>query len=259
MLIKDFQENYDAGWIKIYRSLTDHWIWEKPLSKFEAWVDMILEANYKEEKVLIDGEIIICKRGEKLYSIKTWAKRWGWTVQKVRTFLKLLERNEMIKKEGLRKTTRVTISNYNTYQDKQQTDNTQITHRQHTDNDNKRIKELKNKNKGDYFENLFKLYLLDFGNKLSLETWKEWVEYRREIKKKLTKSIADKQLKFLILQNDPTGCINESIKNGWTGLFKLETKPKAEAEGTGRIISLGDQRWKKPLEEAAKQKRWEGK
>jgi len=57
MLIKDFQENYDAGWIKIYRSLTDHWIWEKPLSKFEAWVDMILEANYKEEKVLIDSFI----------------------------------------------------------------------------------------------------------------------------------------------------------------------------------------------------------
>ena len=120
----------------------------------------------------------------------------------------------------------------------------------------KDIKEhkIKERKPVDYFENIFNLYLLEFVNKLPLETWKEWVDYRREIKKKLTKSIADKQLKFLILQSDPAGCINESIKNGWAGLFELKGKPKTE--GTGRVIKPDNQEFKKILQEADKQPKW---
>ena len=109
----------------------------------------------------------------------------------------------------------------------------------------------------DYFENLYNLYLLDFVNKLPLEIWKEWVNYRREIKKKLTKSIADKQLKFLILQSDPAGCINESIKNGWAGLFELKGKPKEPVKSS--TLGQGDQEYKKVLEEANKQPKWRPK
>ena len=109
----------------------------------------------------------------------------------------------------------------------------------------------------DYFENLYNLYLLDFVNKLPLETWKEWVNYRREIKKKLTKSIADKQLKFLLLQDSPTACINESIKNGWAGLFELKGKPKEPVKSS--TLGQGDQEYKKVIEEANKQPKWRPK
>jgi len=129
-----------------------------------------------------------------------------------------------------------------------------------------RIKELKNdknKHRGEFFENLFNLYLLEFVNKLSLETWKEWVSYRREIKKKLTKSMAEKQLKFLVLQGDPTGCINESIKNGWAGLFELKNNQsvKPKIEGTGRRVASYEQTQKlfRENEEALKkQGKWDG-
>jgi hypothetical protein len=61
-----------------------------------------------------------------------WVKTFGkkWTIQRVRTFFKLLEKDQMISIKGLRKTTRLTVCNYNTYQKQQQTDNKQITGRQ---------------------------------------------------------------------------------------------------------------------------------
>jgi hypothetical protein len=129
----------------------------------------------------------------------------------------------------------------------------------HNKNKNKNKNKNNNKEKVsvDYFENLFTLYLPEFVNKLPLETWKEWINYRREIKKKLTKSIADKQLKFLILQDDPAGCINESIKNGWAGLFELKGKPKEEKKSS--TLGQGEQDYKKVLEEANKQPKWRPK
>jgi len=53
-----------------------------------------------------------------------------------------------------------------------------------------------------------------------IETWVEWVDFRKEIKKKLTKTTALKQINFLLKQANPNGCIEQSIKNGWQGLFE---------------------------------------
>lgn len=53
-----------------------------------------------------------------------------------------------------------------------------------------------------------------------IEAWNEWADFRREIKKKLTKSTAKKQITFLLNQPDPIKCINQSIQNGWVGLFE---------------------------------------
>jgi len=73
-----------------------------------------------------------------------------------------------------------------------------------------------------YFEDVFLLYLPEFVNKLSLETWKEWIDYKRGTKKKITKLTAEKQLKFLLKQADPVECINQTIRNGWIGLFEVK-------------------------------------
>ena len=44
----------NEGWVKTYRSLTDHWVWQdKPFSKGQAWMDLLLMVNHCEKKVLI--------------------------------------------------------------------------------------------------------------------------------------------------------------------------------------------------------------
>lgn len=123
------------GWIKLHRDITHHWIFKKP-EYFQAWVIMLINVNFEDKKVLIDGELIECKRGEALFSIENWAKMFGkkWSRQRVRTLFKILENESMIEQKGMRKTTKVTICNYDTYQDVQPTDNQQITNREPTEN-----------------------------------------------------------------------------------------------------------------------------
>lgn len=125
------------GWIKLHRSFRDHWLYKekRPHTKREAWEDILLLANHENEKVLVHGELIQCNRGQLVYALGTLAYEFNWSIQNVRTFLKLLSDDEMISVEGLRKTTRITICNYGFYQDSQHTTNTQLTDRNETNTD----------------------------------------------------------------------------------------------------------------------------
>jgi hypothetical protein len=147
----------DKGYIKIHRKIQESWIFEKP-EYFKAWITILLQVNHTEKKTIIDGDLITVKRGQACKSLKTWVKLLGkgWTVQKVRTLFNSLVKDEKINTQGLRKTTLLTVCNYDTYQSNQHGDNTQNdeqpTHSQHTANTqittnnelkNERIKELK--------------------------------------------------------------------------------------------------------------------
>ena len=125
----------ENSWIKLTRGIQKHWVFDDP-NYFKAWVTILLNVNFKDGKQLIEGDLIICKRGQSILSLQSWAKLFGkgWTIQKVRTFFKLLQKDNMVKQEGLRKTTRLSVCNYETYQSEQQTANTQLTHSQQTAN-----------------------------------------------------------------------------------------------------------------------------
>lgn len=58
---------------------------------------------------------------------------------------------------------------------------------------------------------------------LNIEKWKEWEQHRKEIKRPLTSVGVKLQLKFISLHiKDHVNIIDQSIKNGWTGLFELK-------------------------------------
>lgn len=73
------------GWIYLHRSLVDHWLWnDKPFSKGQAWVDLLLLANYEDVKIPYKGEVVTCERGVVNRSITFLADRWGWSRKKQR-------------------------------------------------------------------------------------------------------------------------------------------------------------------------------
>jgi len=123
------------GYIRHYRAVREHWLHDNA-NYYMAWWDIVMLVNHEEKKLLIDGELITCKRGEALYSISTWATKLGkwWTVQKVKTFFKLLEADNMICCSGMRKTTRLSVVNYEKYNMKQPAANQQLTSSQPADN-----------------------------------------------------------------------------------------------------------------------------
>ena len=108
----------NEGWAKIYRSLSDHWLWEdKPFSKGQAWIDLLLLVNHSEKKTMIDGRLETVSVGQTITSTRKLCDRWGWSNTKVRNFLKILENESMIIVKSDRKQTVISIVNYSVYQD----------------------------------------------------------------------------------------------------------------------------------------------
>jgi hypothetical protein len=106
------------GWVKIHRSITKCWLWENP-EYLQAWVDLIMMANYEPLKSERHGSIVHVERGQVLTSRDKLAKRWNWGVQKTRTFLKLLETDEKVTLHATNNYTLITLVNYKQYQVKE--------------------------------------------------------------------------------------------------------------------------------------------
>lgn len=126
----------NKGYFSIHRKLFEHWLWQtsEPLTIREAWLIILKSVNYKDEKVFIKGTLYDCKRGESLLSIENWGKLFNWNRGKVRSYFNMLEKDGMIKLEGLKYTTRLTVCNYETYQSFQPTENQLPANYQPTDN-----------------------------------------------------------------------------------------------------------------------------
>lgn len=105
-----------SGWIKIYREIAQHWIYQDA-EKFKWWIDLLFMAAHEDYKTLINGNLISLKRGQLSVSLSFLASRWGRSKEKVLNFLKLLESDNMITRNSDRKSTIITICNYESYQD----------------------------------------------------------------------------------------------------------------------------------------------
>lgn len=131
------KENKEAGFVCLYRSVRDHWIWKESRvkSKFEAWTDLLLRASHDDQKEPVGMDLIVIKKGQVLTSQLQLSIDWKWDRSTVRSFLKMLQKDRMIFVKATTKYTILTICNYDNYQSKrptkQQQDNNKTTTRQH--------------------------------------------------------------------------------------------------------------------------------
>ena len=107
----------NKGWIAIYRSLEDHWLYDdKPFNCSAAFVDLLILANYTDKKALHRGQLVTCERGTVNVSVKLLAARWGWSRDKVKSFLAKLESDDMVTLQIDTRRTVIRINNYDVYQ-----------------------------------------------------------------------------------------------------------------------------------------------
>ena len=130
------------GYFAVDRQLFDHWLWQqKPFSEGQAWIDLIGLANYEDSKTPYRGKIIICKRGTVYRSISYLAERWGWSRDRARRFLRLLEDDEMVKVNATTNNTTITIVNYGFFQGQAATDKSTNRQRASQRADSEQVKE----------------------------------------------------------------------------------------------------------------------
>ena len=82
----------DQGYISVHRRLRGNWVWkDKPFSKGQAWIDMLLKANHAGRKMATKGGFLEIGRGQFVRTEEGLANDFGWSRGKVRLFLKILE------------------------------------------------------------------------------------------------------------------------------------------------------------------------
>ena len=137
----------ENGWIKLHRKIRDNFLWkDKPFSKAQAWIDILLEVNHTKKEVLLGNEVIKVNVGETVTSIRKLCERWGWSNTKVKNFLDLLEKQEMLTYKSDTKKTVLKVLNYSNYQRSEDKENDAKTHQKHNKNTSKTHQKHTNKN-----------------------------------------------------------------------------------------------------------------
>lgn len=139
----------NGGWVKIWRGIQGSTIWtEKPFSRGQAWVDLIMLANFQPAIIRVRGVKVVLERGQLGWSELALADRWGWSRGKVRRFLAEQQTEQRIVQQTTRVTSIITIVNYDAYQADDTTDDTTdgTTNGQQTDTDKKEKKGKKKEN-----------------------------------------------------------------------------------------------------------------
>jgi hypothetical protein len=177
------------GYILLFRKLQSNGLWQdKPFSKGQAWVDLLLCASYKAHSFWIRGNEIKVKQGQVAMSTLTMAGRWGWSRGKVRNFLVYLESSQQISQQKSTLTTLITIINWEEYQIKSQQSEQQKANRKPQ---SKKGKEGKEKTISRFTPPILedvKAYCKDRGNNVDAEKWfdfytsKGWMVGRNKMK-----------------------------------------------------------------------------
>jgi len=211
----------EGNWITIFRQVKENWIYKDNLY-FSAWIKILLEVNHSDAKdgIPIKGTRYECSRGQSIKSLATWVDCLGkgWSIQKLRTFFKLLSECEMINIENIGVSTRLTVCNYDTYQPSQQASNTQPTSKQQAtnkqlttnNNDNNEKKVKKVIVYSDEFENVWNAYTKK-GNKV--KAYAQW--------KKLT---ADDKAEIIELVPKMVLCFERNYLNGFESLINPDSE-----------------------------------
>lgn len=137
-----------GNWIKLYRSIRSHWLWEDGNERYlKWWLDILMMVNHEPRKIPFNGELKTINRSEKQTSILKLASRWDVNRKTVTSFLNLLVADDMIEIKKSRQTgTTIKVLHYNDYQDNYSNKGQQTGHRTGQQTGHKQeTKELKDK------------------------------------------------------------------------------------------------------------------
>jgi len=152
----------------------DNGLWkEKPFTKAQAWLDILINTSYADSCFWSRGVKIEAKKGQCAMSQLTMAKRWGWSRKKVQTFLNYLKSSQQIEHQTNNVTCLITIINW----DKYQTEEHQIEQQKSTKRAPKEhiqeVKEVKTKTYSPEFEQFWKMYPRKVSKGDAEKAWKK--------------------------------------------------------------------------------------
>ena len=105
------------GWIKIHRSILDDELYfSEKFTRIQAWIDLLLLAEYKPREFYVRGIQVKLERGQLAVSIRDLAARWKWGVNKVQSFIKELVASGKLNTQKSPVINIITVCKYDYYQ-----------------------------------------------------------------------------------------------------------------------------------------------
>lgn len=222
------------NYIKLMRSLKDKSYYSKDSEKLHLWIHLLLTANWSDREELLGGKPIKCKAGQFTTGRKQLSRETGISESKIERLLTYFEKIEQQIEQQKTSTNRlISILNWDKYQVSEQqsgqrANNDRTTSEQRVDTPKeeeeiKEVKELKQKPKKKDFD-------FSFVSEEFYSAFMKWINYKNEIKQsyKTQTSIQTCYDNLLNLsENDNVlamDIVNQSIGNGWAGLFTLKNK-----------------------------------
>lgn len=210
------------GWIKLYRKF-NQWEWKQSPNMVALFIHLLINANHDK----IEWRGVDVERGQIIVGRDTLSRDTGITPQSIRTCINKLKSTSEITIKSTNKYSIITLCNYDKYQTSKneinqqinQQTNQQLTNNQPTTNHKQEVKKERSKEvKNKHIE-------FSLPSDINLETWEAYIEMRKSIKHPMTEYA--KQLiitKLSSIGQDKNKVLNQSIENGWKGVFPLKNE-----------------------------------
>lgn len=228
----------DGNYIKIFRSMLD-WEWYEDINTKVLFLHMLLMANWKDGN--FRGYMI--PRGSFPSSVPKLSEQTKLSEQEVKTAIKHLKKTNELTSKATNKFTVYTINNYNLYQSTNQQDNKQATNEEQTivqqsttiEEGKKERKEEGKKTKKRSTKVLPERYSESEPLNNAIVAF---IAHRKSMKAPISEHALDLTLKKLDKiaesEQEKIEILNQSIMNGWKGIFerKEKTKPVIQKQST---------------------------
>jgi hypothetical protein len=211
-----------SRWVRIQTDVFEHAVFARePFTEREAWLWLISKAAWKATKHRVGKSVVDVQVGSVFLTLREMQAAWRWKSDKrVRSFLTMLENEEMIETKTDAGKTQVSICNYSRYQDAERKEDASGTHGGrmadalktpvHHDTKSSSLRSEDTRTPRGELETV-----------LDTERAGAVIDHRKRIGKPLTAHAAKLLADKLARCPDPNFAADEMISNGWQG-FKPE-------------------------------------
>lgn len=227
------------SYYQMQRGWQDHHLFAgDEYSRRDAWEWLVANAAWKDTSTGYLGKKILLKRGQLSHSVRFLAEKWGWSAPKVQRFLCSLKTDAMVDTQSDTGRLLITICNYDKFQTPEKevdtatystTDTPAIQQRYKEEEGNKEINISEDKSSSITREpSKNKSMALRPPEWLDIETWMAYCAFRKTKKAPITDSSAKllfkKLERFRAEGHSPVEVLEQSIMNGWTGIFPPKSR-----------------------------------
>ena len=222
------------GWIKLHRKLIENPIFLKP-ELLQLFIYCLLKANHETQKIIFNGQEIEIKIGQFITGRNAMAKDLKQNPKSTYNRLQILKNIEILDIKTNNKFSLVTVRNYELYQSQEtkkdsKKDNQRTTRGQPEDT-NKNDKNDKNDKKYKIIRRTLEIAIDDFK------------EFRKKIKKPMTdravELLIDKLNKLASDDETKIAILDQSIVNGWQGIFPLKEDTQRQSGTNNPFLQEG--------------------